>query len=204
MIWLANQACLELHPWMSRADNPSLPDFLVFDLDPSEGATYEHVCQVAEVLRDILNNLNLNFYLKTSGATGVHVYVPLTRKYNYDQLRDFALKIAEIVVRLIPEHATIIRKVKDRQGKVYVDYLQNIQGKTVCSPYSVRPLPGAPVSCPLNWNELRTALPHDYNIKTVLERVSKLGDLFHPINLGQQNIDDAWKGLNRLFGKINQ
>ena len=103
MVWLANQACIELHPWMSRIGSLDRPDFLVFDLDPSEGATYEDVCQVAEVVREVLNYLNLQFYLKTSGATGLHVFVPVINTHTYDELRNFVRRVAETVVSSSPK-----------------------------------------------------------------------------------------------------
>ncbi len=199
MVWLANQACIELHPWMSRIGSLDRPDFVVFDLDPSEGATYEDVCEVAEVTREVLNFLKLRFYLKTSGATGFHVVVPIINTHTYDELRDFVRRVAETVVSLIPEKATVIRKVKDRRGKVYVDYLQNIQGKTVCSPYSVRPRPGAPVSAPINWDELRKTQPADFNIVTVPPRLKRKGDIFTGVITEPQKIDEAYRRLNLNF-----
>ncbi len=199
IVWLANQACIELHPWMSRIESPDHPDFVVFDLDPSKGATYKDVCDVAEVLQEVLRHLNLRFFLKTSGATGLHVYVPIVNIYTYTQLRDFVRRIAETIVSLIPEKATVTRKVKDRQQKVYIDYLQNIKGKTVCSPYSVRPRPHAPVSTPITWEELRKARPTDYNIMTVPPRLKQLGDLFSGVNSEGQRIDEPWYRLNSSF-----
>jgi len=199
MVWLANQACIELHPWMSRIGSLDRPDFLVFDLDPSEGATYEDVYQVAEVVREVLNYLNLQFYLKTSGATGLHVFVPVINTHTYDELRNFVRRVAETVVSLIPEKATVVRKVKDRQGKVYVDYLQNIQGKTVCSPYSVRPRPGAPVSTPITWDELWKTQPGDFNIVTVPPRLKRKGDIFAGVISERQRVDEAYRRLNLNF-----
>ena len=199
MVWLANQACIELHPWMSRIGSLDRPDFVVFDLDPSEGATYEDVCQVAEVIREVLNYLQLRFYLKTSGATGLHVFVPVINTHTYDELRDFVRRVAETVVSLIPEKATVVRKVKDRQEKVYVDYLQNIQGKTVCSAYSVRPRPGAPVSTPITWDELRKTQPDDFNIVTVPPRLKRIGDIFAGVITERQSLDEAYRRLNLNF-----
>ncbi|MGE5543738.1 MAG: non-homologous end-joining DNA ligase [Bacillota bacterium] len=199
MVWLANQACIELHPWMSRVGSLDRPDFVVFDLDPSEGATYKDVCDVAEVVRDVLRFLKLRFFLKTSGATGLHIFVPVINTYTYDELRDFVRRIAETVVSLVPDKATVVRKVKDRQGKVYVDYLQNIQGKTVCSTYSVRPHPGAPVSTPITWEEMRETRAGDFNIITVPPRLNRKGDMFAGVNTERQRIDEAWRRLNSNF-----
>ncbi len=199
MVWLANQACIELHPWMSRVGSLDRPDFVVFDLDPSEGATFDDVRDVAEVVREVLDFLKIRFFLKTSGATGLHIVVPIMNNYTYDELRDFVRRIAEAVVSLIPEKATVVRKVKDRAGKVYVDYLQNIQGKTVCSVYSVRPRPGAPVSTPITWEELRESQPGDFNIITVPPRLIQKGDMFAGVNTERQRIDEPWRRLNSNF-----
>jgi bifunctional non-homologous end joining protein LigD len=155
------------------------------------------------VVREVLRFLNIRFFLKTSGATGLHIFVPIINLYTYDELRDFVRSIAEAVVSLIPDKATIVRKVKDRQGKVYVDYLQNIQGKTVCSTYSVRPRPGAPVSTPITWNELRETRPGDFNIITVPPRLNRKGDMFAGVNTERQRIDEAWRRLNSDFQHKN-
>lgn len=199
LVWLANQACIELHPWMSRINNLQNPDFIVIDLDPSEGATFTDVCDVAEVVHDVLEHFKLQFYLKTSGATGLHIYLPVTPIYTYEELREFAHLIAQAVVKLLPTKATIVRSVKDRGNKVYVDYLQNIQGKTVCSPYSVRPRKGAPVSTPIEWKVLRTTHPEEHNIITIPERLVKLGDLFAGVTRSTQKIDIPWQQLKKEF-----
>ena len=195
MVWLANQACIELHPWMSRIGSLDRPDFLVFDLDPSEGATYEDVCQVAEVVREVLNYLNLQFYLKTSGATGLHVFVPVINTHTYDELRNFVRRVAETVVSLIPEKATVVRKVKDRQGKVYVDYLQNIQARSsVLTGLPAR----APVSTPITGMSWKTQ-PGDFNIVTVPPRLKRKGDIFAGVISERQRVDEAYRRLNLNF-----
>ncbi|MGE5422545.1 MAG: non-homologous end-joining DNA ligase [Ignavibacteriales bacterium] len=199
LVWLANQACIELHPWMSRVDKLQNPDFIVMDLDPSEGATFNDVCDVAEVVHDVLEHFKLQFHLKTSGATGLHIYLPVTPVYTYEELRELAHLIAQAVVKLIPSKATIVRSVKDRGTKVYVDYLQNIQGKTVCSPYSVRPRPGATVSTPIEWKALRYTDPLDFNINTVPKRLEKEGDLFASVINHTQKVDVPWQQLKKAF-----
>ncbi|NLU49572.1 MAG: DNA polymerase domain-containing protein [Syntrophomonadaceae bacterium] len=195
MCWLANQACIELHPWMSRCDKPDYPDFAVIDLDPSEGATYKDACEVALVLKHVLDQLGLVAYVKTSGATGLHIYIPVKRKHNYEAIRCFTRRIAEMTVELVPRKATVVRQVKKRAGRVYVDYLQNVRGKTVCAPYSVRPLPGAPVSTPLRWEEIPDSHPGNFTIRTVLARLQKHGDLFAPVLINGQSLLPAWQRL---------
>ncbi|HHX87915.1 MAG TPA: DNA polymerase domain-containing protein, partial [Firmicutes bacterium] len=154
LIWLGNQACLELHPWLSSSRTLEQPDFAVFDLDPMEKSTFEQVCRVALVIRDLLAGLDLRCYPKTSGATGIQLYLPLTPTYSYREVRRFVEAICWQVHELRPDITTMERIVEKRQGKIYLDYLQNVRGKTIVAPYSPRPLHGAPVSMPLSWEEV--------------------------------------------------
>lgn len=195
LCWLANQACIELHPWMSRPNKLEYPDFAVIDLDPSEGATYQDACEVALVLKTVLDELGLVSYPKTSGATGLHIYLPVRPEYTYEEIRWLTQRIAEIVVELIPEKATIVRQVKKRAGRVYVDYLQNIRGKTLCAPYSVRPLDHAPVSTPLQWHEVPGSDPKNFTIRTIMPRLQEVGDLFAPVIETSQSLETAFSRL---------
>ncbi|NLV17101.1 MAG: DNA polymerase domain-containing protein [Syntrophomonadaceae bacterium] len=204
MLWLANQACIELHPWMSPIHHLDKPDFVVFDLDPSAESTYEDVLDVAEALHEILRHLGLRSYPKTSGATGLHILVPTNNEYTYDELRDFVRVIAEMVVQLVPSQATVVRKVKDRQGKVYVDYLQNIRGQTVCAPYSLRPLPGAPVSTPFSWDELRHIKTGDFNMISVPLRLEQMGDPLAHMITDPQSIKASWQQLKAAFHPVGK
>lgn len=191
LAWLANQACLEIHPWLSRQFSILNPDFIAFDLDPYEGCPFAVVVEIALLIKRILDDLGLRSYLKTSGASGLHIFLPIINKYDYSQGRNWAGKLAGLVCQALPHEATIERSVKDRGDRVYVDYMQNVVGKTLCSPYSVRPREGAPVSTPLRWEELPDISPSDFNIKTVFTRLKKLGDLFSPALEDKQNIDEA-------------
>ncbi|NLB18007.1 MAG: DNA polymerase domain-containing protein [Syntrophomonadaceae bacterium] len=204
MLWLANQACIELHPWMSPISHLDKPDYVVFDLDPSVESTYEDVLDVAETLLEVLQHLGLRSYPKTSGATGLHILVPTNNEYSYDELRHFVRAIAEIVVQLLPAQATVIRKVKDRQGKVYVDFLQNIKGQTICSAYSVRPLPGATVSTPFFWDELRHISPTDFNMFSVPARLEQRGDPLANMLTDPQSIKKPWQQLKKVFPPTNK
>lgn len=196
LCWLANQACIELHPFTSRRDKLDYPDFAVIDLDPNEEATYRDTCQVALVVKHVLDELGLVGYPKTSGATGLHIYIPFKRAYTYETIRIFTQRLAEIVAELVPDQATTERRVKYRGSRVYVDYLQNIRGKTVCAPYSARPLPGAPVSAPLRWDELYDSNPAEFTIRTILPRLEQVGDLFAPVLESLQSLEPAWQRLN--------
>jgi bifunctional non-homologous end joining protein LigD len=175
------------------------PDFVIFDLDPVE-AEYAVVQKVALVLKSILDELHLRVYPKTSGASGIHVYLPiLENKFTYEEVRVFAEAIARVVVQNAPEIATVERVVRKRKsGMVYVDYLQNVKGKTVASVYSPRAVVGGCVSTPLKWEEFRKPLnARDYTIANVFKRIDKFGDLFAPVLTDRQDISGFLKALRK-------
>lgn len=200
LAWLANQACIEMHPWLSCASLVDYPDFIVFDLDPSPGNSFEQVKTIVFLTRQVLNELGLRCYIKTSGSQGLHVYLPVENKYSYEKVRDFARTVAEIICTMQPDIATVERTVRKRGAKIYVDYMQNVKGKTLCSVYSVRPRPGATVSAPLYWDEVNSIKPSDFTIKTILPRLQKLGELFAPVLTDRQSLDAAFSqlGLNKI------
>src|SRR5215831_8812278 len=190
LLYIANTGNIQQNPWMSRVQHLDYPDYLVFDLDPVE-APYSTVQKIALVLKGILDELGLRGYPKTSGASGIHVHLAvLENTFTYEDVRRFAEAIASIVVQRIPEYATIERVVRKRKPhEVYIDYLQNIRGKTVASVYSPRPRPGAPVSTPLRWEEFKKPIdPNAYTIKTIFKRLDKFGDLFEKALTDRQDI----------------
>lgn len=195
LAWLANQACIEMHPWLSCAGSFDYPDFVVFDLDPSPGNSFEQVRTIALLTRRVLNELGLRSYIKTSGSEGLHVYLSVENKYSYEEIRDFGRSVAQIICTMQPEIATVERTVKKRGAKIYVDYMQNVKGKTLCSAYSVRPRPGATVSAPLQWEEVNSVTPSDFTIKTILPRLQKVGELFAPVLNDRQSLDAAFSQL---------
>lgn len=198
LVWLANQAALEMHPWLSRVSAPDCPDFVVIDLDPSPGNTYKQVVKVAWTVKYVLDELMLHSYIKTSGAEGLHIYIPVQNQYDYKQIRDFAQLVAAAVCHLVPELATIERMVNKRGSLIYVDYLQNARGQTLCAPYSVRPRAGAPVSCPLHWEEIDSIEPSQFTIKTILPRLLQYGDIFAPVLDNKQSLAGAQERLGLL------
>ena len=174
--YVANTGTIPLHLWASRIGALERPDWLVLDLDP-KGAPFTDVVKVALALRDILERLELPSYPKTSGATGLHILLPLAARYTYDETRTFANLLATLAVEALPEISTIARMIRLREGKVYVDYGQNGHGQTIVAPLSVRPLPGAPVSCPLRWPEVTARLdPKRFTIRTARARLEDGGD----------------------------
>lgn len=189
LAWLANQAYLEIHPWLSRKDSILNPDFIVFDLDPYDDSHFHQVVEVALVIKQQLDDMGLRSYVKTSGATGLHIFLPIINKYTYTQVRAWALKVAGIVCSTMPDRATTERSLKERGKRIYIDCMQNAAGKTLCAPYCVRARNGAPVSTPLKWEELKDVFPSQFNIRSIFDRLKKTGDLFHPVLNDQQDLD---------------
>jgi bifunctional non-homologous end joining protein LigD len=199
LLYIANMGAIFQNPWSSRVQSIEYPDYVIFDLDPMD-APYAAVQEVAIVLKAILDELHLRAYPKTSGASGIHVYLPiLENRFTYEDVRVFAEAVARVVVQQLPEVATVERVVRKRKvGSVYVDYLQNVKGKTVASVYSPRAVLGACVSTPLKWPEFKKPLnPRDYTIVTVFDRLEKYGDLFEPVLTDRQDISGFLKALKK-------
>ena len=174
--YVANMGTIPLHVWNARAASLERPDWMVLDLDPKE-APFAHVVRVARALKTILDDLELPSHVKTSGATGLHILLPMGRRYTHEEVRTFARLLATMVVETLPEISTVVRAIKGRGGKVYVDFGQNGHGNTIVAPYSVRPLPGAPASCPLRWDEVNARLdPARFTIRTIPGRFEDMAD----------------------------
>lgn len=195
LVYMANLGCIEMNPWSSRLKNLDNPDYLVIDLDPEE-ISFDKVIEVALTVKKILDKAGADCYCKTSGATGIHIYVPLKAKYKYDVVRNFAYVVVRKVLELLPAITSLERSPSKRKRKVYLDYLQNSRGQTLAAPYSVRPKPGATVSTPLNWREVKPGLcPQDFNMKNIFKRLNKTGDLFKDVLGKGINIEKALKKL---------
>ena len=178
LIYLANLGCIEINPWFSRIENLDNPDYLVLDLDP-EDIDFEKVIETALAAKEVFDIAGAKCYCKTSGATGLHIYVPLGTQYNYDVAREFTHLVARLVHAKTSGFTSLKRSPSKRQKKVYLDYLQNRPGQTLAAPYSIRPRPGATVATPLKWGEVKKGLnPKDFTIKNTLRRIGKNGDLF--------------------------
>lgn len=197
LLYMANSGCIEINPWNSKITNVNNPDWMVIDLDP-EKIAFKEVVRAALEVRNIMDELETECYCKTSGATGLHVYIPLAGRYDYDIVKTFAELIAQTVFSRLPGTTSILRNPQKRQKKVYIDFLQNRKGQTLAAPYSVRPKPGATVSTPLNWNEVNDKLdPADYTIKNVFKRLDKLGDLWKPVIGKGANLDKILRKLSK-------
>ncbi|HBV98877.1 MAG: DNA polymerase [Peptococcaceae bacterium BICA1-7] len=190
LVWLANQACIEIHAWLSVLDNVECPDIAVMDLDPAEGTSFEDVMDIALLCRRVLEEYGLKPFAKTSGASGLHIFVPIESVYPFRTVTAAMQYVADLIVGVYPARATVERAVAKRAGKIYLDYLQNARGRTMAFQYSLRPLPGAPVSTPLLWEEIeeRKVNPAHFNIKTIFQRIEKYGDLLGDMRGRRQSL----------------
>jgi bifunctional non-homologous end joining protein LigD len=196
LLYMANLGCIELHPWHSQRQHPDRPDYCLIDLDPDKSNSFDQVIETATIVKALLDDLKAACYCKTSGSTGLHIYVPLGAKYTYDESKQFAELLVGLVQQEMPHITSVERNPAKRKGKIYLDFLQNRQAQTAAAPYSLRPRPGVPVSTPLDWSEVKKGLtPTTYNATNIFERLKTEGDLFTPI-LGKGV--DLKKILNRL------
>jgi DNA ligase D-like protein (predicted polymerase) len=178
LAWIANLGCIDLHTWHCRVDDVERPDYMLIDLDPSAGNPWSHVREIAVVVKETLDELDLPSYPKTSGATGLHILTPIRPELRFPEVRRFAKALAQEVERRIGDQdvATTTWKVADRRG-VFVDFGQNARDRTIASAYSVRPVADARVSTPLDWKEVPRVEPEDFTVQSMPARVKKVGDL---------------------------
>ena len=182
ILYMANAGAIEMNPWNSTIHKEDYPDWCLIDLDPTEKNSFEEVIQVAQTTKKVLDEIGVVGYPKTSGSTGIHVYIPLGAKYTYDQCQLFGRIIATQVNNMLPGITSIERLTKQRKNKIYVDFLQNRPKATLAAPYSLRPKPGAPVSMPLYWEEVKKGLTiKKFNIKNAMARIKTEGDIFKPV-----------------------
>jgi bifunctional non-homologous end joining protein LigD len=196
LLWMVQMHCIDMNAWYSRVDKPHRPDFVLFDLDPPDGQWREAI-EVAHLIRERLEELDLESHVKTSGSTGIHVLVPIARRSTFEDAYDFAELVSNGLAEEYPGLVTTQWLKKKREG-VLVDHRQNGWGKTIASVYSVRPRPGAPVSTPLRWEELAPDLDfRAFTMQAVLERVGREGDLFEPVLHGKQALGPPLRSLRR-------
>ena len=183
LAYLNNLGCIEINPWNSTVKNLDKPDYMIIDIDPSEKNNFEQVIETANAFKLILDRGGADSFCKTSGATGLHIYVPMGKKYFYEQVKDFAQFLCMLVNEQLPLFTTMERNLTKRRNKnIYLDYLQNRRGQTIAAAYSLRPHTGATVSTPLMWKEVKSGfLPSAFNISTVPERVKNIGDIFKKV-----------------------
>jgi bifunctional non-homologous end joining protein LigD len=200
LLYIVNLGTIPLHLWASRAPSLERPDWCVLDLDP-KGAPFDHVVEVARAAKELCDRIELPVLVKSTGSSGLHLMIPLGRQCTHEQSRSLGELLARCLVERLPEIATIVRQVTRRDGKVYVDYLQNGSGKLIVAPFSARPLPGAPVSVPLTWREVNRKLDiRQHTILTVPQRMQKLGT--DPLAQVLELAPDLGGALERLMDEL--
>src|SRR5881398_3615704 len=200
LLWMVNMGCIDMNAWYSRIDKPDRPDFVLFDLDPPDArGGFAQAVRVAHLVREALEELELRSYVKTSGADGIHVLLPIARRATFEQTYEFAELLSR---QLEAEHPGLVTTewLKKKRRGVLVDHRQNGHGKTIASVYSVRPKPGAPVSTPLRWEELtKDVRPRDFTMEAALARIERHGDLFAPVLEEPRPLAPAAKALSALY-----
>jgi bifunctional non-homologous end joining protein LigD len=200
LLYIASLGCIEINPWSSRRQKPDNPDWCIIDLDPDQN-TFEQVMETACVTKQILDSINVTAYPKTSGSTGLHIYIPLGAKYTYEDSKEFGRKLAKLIHNQLPDFTTIERKISDRKGKMYIDFLQNRPQATVAGPYSLRPKPGATVSMPLHWDEIKVGLTiKSFTIFNAVDRIKEQGDIFNGVLGKGIDLEKTLKKLESVFG----
>lgn len=182
LAYLNNLGCIELNPWNSTIKKPEHPDYLIIDIDPSEKNSFEQVIETAHAFKVVLKKAGVEGYCKTSGASGLHIFLPMGKKYEYELVKYFAHLLCTLVQEMLPGFTTLERSLGKRGPNIYLDYLQNRRGQTLACAYSLRPQKGATVSTPLHWKEVKKGLhPSDFTIHNIEARLKKMGDLFKPV-----------------------
>ncbi len=201
LLYMASLGCIEINPWSSRIQKPDYPDWCIIDLDPDKNS-FDQVIEAALVTKDVLDQLGVSCYCKTSGSTGLHIYIPLGAMYTYDQSKEFAKVVVTLVHKALPKFTSLERSVKARKGKMYLDFLQNRAQATIAAPYSVRPKPMATVSTPLHWDEVKKGLKmQDFTIFNTLDRLKSEGDIFRPVLGKGVNLQKVIKQFQMLGEK---
>ena len=202
LLYIASLGCIEMNPWSSTIKTPDNPDWCIIDLDPDENS-FDQVIQAARVTKEILDAIEVTSYCKTSGSSGLHIYIPLAAKYNYHDSKEFGRRIAKIVHAELPHFTSIERKTAHRGGNMYIDFLQNRPQATVAAPYSLRPKPGATASAPLYWEEVKKGLKlSNFTLRNMPARLQKEGDIFKGVLGKGINMEKAIKKIQTIFGEL--
>ena len=181
LLYMVQLGCIEINPWNSTLKHLDMPDWAVIDLDP-EDIPFKKVIEAALVVKEVIDELKIPALPKTSGKTGIHIFIPTQAAYDYEQVKQFAQILVTLVHQRIPDFTSLERNPAKRQKKIYLDYLQNRAGQTLAAPYSVRPIKTANVSTPMRWEEVDSKLdPSNFTVKNILKRLDKVGDLWAPI-----------------------
>lgn len=194
LLYVVNLGSIELHTFHAQISDLQRPDYFVLDLDPNE-IDFKYVIETALVIYEILEKAQVKCYCKTSGARGLHIYVPVAKHFDYGQIKTISESIAQMAHTMLPDTTTFEKRIVNKKNKVYLDYLRNSWAQTVVAPYSVRPKPHATVSTPLKWTEVKPGLdPQAFTIETIGKRLARIGDIFKPV-LGKGSI----RGLKKFL-----
>ena len=201
LVYLANQACITPHLWLSKTDKLYCPDRIIFDLDPSDEKSFALVKKTALRLKKIIEDLGLIPFVMTTGSRGLHVVIPIKRTHTFDTVRTFAHHLADFLVLQDPEHLTTQIRKQKRQDRLFIDCGRNAYAQTSVAPYAIRPKRGAPVATPLRWKELKNSKlkTQSFTIKNIIQRVKRLGDPWQDINRAAHPLGGAQKKLQRLM-----
>ena len=201
LVYLAGQACITPHVWLSRADELDRPDRLIFDLDPSNGS-FAEIRQAARAVGQLLEELGLAAFAMTTGSRGVHVWVPLRRQARFDEVRSFARDVARVMVQRAPDQLTLEARKQKRAGRILIDIMRDAYAQTAVSPYAVRPRPGAPVATPLRWRELSDSSlrPDKFTLRNIDRRLARVGDPWEDIARHARALGPARRRLDELLG----
>jgi len=198
LAYMANLGCIEINPWHSTYSHPDYPDYVILDLDPGD-ITFVDVVNTALVIKEICDESGINCFCKTSGATGLHIYIPMGGKYTYDEVKTFAELLATVAHQRLPHTTSVERPLAKRKDKIYLDFLQNRKGQTIAAPYSVRPKPHATVSTPLLWKEVNHKLtPEMFTIHNIEKRLNKVGDLWKGVLGKPITLEKALRNIDKL------
>lgn len=202
LVYLANQACIELHPWLSRSDKLHYPDQLIIDLDPS-GDDFSQAVFGARVLKELFDELDLKAFLKTTGSRGLHVLVPLDRRANFDKVREFAQDTAKLLAQRHSDKLTIEARKAKRRGRLLIDTARNAYAQTAVAPYAVRAKPGAPVATPLDWDELgnKKLNSQSYNVRNIFRRLGRKTDPWKDLPRLGRSLKEARRRLDAILEK---
>jgi bifunctional non-homologous end joining protein LigD len=200
LFYLAMLGCIEMNPWHSRIQSPENPDWCVIDLDPDDNP-FSQVIEAALVVKKVLDAAEIPACCKTSGSTGMHIYIPFGAQYSYEQSKLLAELLVNFVHHEIPSFTSLERSPSKRKGKIYLDFLQNRSTQTIAAPYSLRPKPGATVSTPLHWDEVKEGLSmKSFTIFTMLDRLNEVGDIFQPVLGKGIDLQETLTKINTVFG----
>ncbi|OGF25711.1 hypothetical protein A2303_06950 [Candidatus Falkowbacteria bacterium RIFOXYB2_FULL_47_14] len=199
LLYMVNLGCIEFYPWNARQDNIEKPDYAVIDLDP-EKINFKETVKTALVVKGLLDSIKIKSFCKTSGGKGLHIFIPLGAKYHYKSIVRFTKLVGLVTRDLLPDIVSLERAHGEGQGRIYFDYLQNNKGQTIVSAYSLRPKPGATVSTPLDWSEVKPDLdPKKFNIKTIFSRLGRRGDPWQGIFDHYTDIEGAFYRLREKY-----